>query len=92
MSSILVALGLLAYFLAGRGWQNYPTTLKGVILGLREGEPVALIETGLLLLMITPVMRVGAALAAFIRERDSSFVLISLYVLGALLFSLLTGK
>lgn len=48
-----------------------------------------LIQVGLLLLIATPVMRVAYAAWAFARQRDTLYVVITLTVLGVLLFSLL---
>lgn len=47
-----------------------------------------LIQLGLLLLIATPVARVAFSVAAFALERDSKYVVITLIVLGLLLYSL----
>ena len=55
-------------------------------------DPVTLIFAGLLLLMLTPFVRVLTAAAGFAAERDRKFVVVALVVfvmlLGELLFSL----
>jgi uncharacterized membrane protein len=48
-----------------------------------------LIQFGLLLLIATPVARVVLAVAGFYLERDHLYVVVSLIVLGILVFSLL---
>ena len=47
----------------------------------------ALIQAGLFLLVLTPVVNVALTLVAFMRQRDRTFVVISLLVLGILLFN-----
>ena len=49
----------------------------------------ALIQFGLLLLILTPVLRVVFAAVAFALERDRMYVVVSLIVLAVLLYSLL---
>jgi uncharacterized membrane protein len=49
----------------------------------------ALIQFGLLLLILTPVLRVVFAAVAFALERDRMYVVVSLIVLAILLYSLL---
>lgn len=48
----------------------------------------AVIQFGLLLLIATPIARVAFSVAAFIFERDGTYVVISAIVLAILLFSL----
>ncbi|HZW58386.1 MAG TPA: DUF1634 domain-containing protein [Nitrososphaerales archaeon] len=65
----------------------YPTTLASVISGVLQTKPFAIIELGVIVLLATPVLRVFNSLILFGLERDRSFVLITLFVLGVLLFS-----
>jgi len=53
--------------------------------------PQVVILLGLLLLIITPIARVGFALVAFALERDWAYVAITLAVLGVLLYSIGVG-
>ncbi len=46
-----------------------------------------LIMAGLILLVATPVARVAFSVLAFLREHDSVYVAVTLFVLGVLLFS-----
>ncbi len=50
-----------------------------------------IIQIGLLLLMATPVVRVIFSVFAFVRQRDRTYVVITLIVLTVLLYSLV-GK
>ena len=71
-----------------------PNDLKKPSLTIRHaftGSPEAIIEVGLLLLILTPVARVLFSVAAFALERDWMYVSMTLIVLAVLLYSLLAG-
>lgn len=63
-------------------------TVAGITQGVRRGEPGAVIQLGLLLLIATPIARVLFSAFAFAFEHDWMYVLITLIVLSILLFSL----
>lgn len=50
----------------------------------------AIIQTGILLLLLTPITRVALSLLIFLRQRDFTYVLVTAIVLAVLLHSLLT--
>ncbi len=54
-------------------------------------NPEAIIQLGLLLLILTPVTRVLFSVFAFAFERDYMYVVVTLIVLGVLLYSLLAA-
>jgi uncharacterized membrane protein len=56
-----------------------------------KGGSRGLIQLGLLLLIATPVARVLFSAFAFLRERDHTYVVITLVVLAVLLYSLFSG-
>jgi uncharacterized membrane protein len=62
--------------------------VQGVLSGVRTSKGRAIIQLGLLLLIATPVARVGLTLVAFARSRDRAYVVITAIVFGLLLFSL----
>jgi uncharacterized membrane protein len=66
----------------------YPTTLGGVLAGVLAGKPFALIELGVLVLIATPVVRVGVSIPLFWQEQDYRYATISLVVLVILLLGL----
>ncbi len=70
----------------------FPHTLRAVADGLRSGQGQAIVAVGLLLLILTPVMRVGVSIAAFARERDWAFGAITTLVFALLILSFLLGK
>jgi len=55
-------------------------------------QPQAIIASGLLLLIVTPVVSVITSVVAFAIERDLRFVVIALVVLAILISSMLIGK
>src|SRR5262249_33475839 len=65
-----------------------PTLILEAALELRSG---GLIQLGLLLLLATPVARVVFSVFAFARERDFTYVALTLIVLAVLLYSLFIG-
>jgi uncharacterized membrane protein len=63
-----------------------------VFAGLRLLRPKAIIEFGLILLIVTPVFRVAVTAIAFILERDWIYTAITLFVLAVLLTSFFLGQ
>lgn len=63
-----------------------------IVKAVRTGSGRALIQFGLLLLIGTPVARVLFSVFAFARQRDYTYVVITLIVLTVLLYSLFSGQ
>jgi uncharacterized membrane protein len=61
--------------------------LGRIVAGLGTLRPQSIIQVGILLLILTPILRVALALVGFAMERDRQYVVISAIVLGLLLFS-----
>src|SRR5579883_2679620 len=73
-------------------FKGEPAELKspsGIVTKALEGSGQAIIQLGLLLLIATPVVRVFFSALAFLRQRDYTYVVLTLIVLGVLLYSLL---
>jgi uncharacterized membrane protein len=64
-------------------------TYPGILQSAAHGQSAAIIQIGLLLLILTPVARVAIALAGFFLERDRLYVVVSLIVLVILVCSLM---
>jgi uncharacterized membrane protein len=97
-SFVMIAGGLLYMHAHSGETPNYrvfssePQRLRhfsGVFEGIKTGDPAALIQLAVLLLIATPVARVAFALIAFLIERDKLFVVISSIVLAVLLYGFL---
>jgi len=67
-------------------------SLKGAVTGIATGDPRSIIMFGLLVLIATPVARVGMCIAGFLFERDRMYVAVSSIVLAVLLYSLFLHK
>ncbi len=66
-------------------------TIWGITSDALDFRGQGLIQAGLLLLIATPVARVVVTLIAFLRQRDMTYVVVTLLVLGVLLYSLFSG-
>ncbi len=62
-----------------------------IVQAAATGRGRGLIQLGLLLLIATPVARVVFSAFAFLRQRDYTYVAITLVVLAVLLYSLFSG-
>jgi uncharacterized membrane protein len=72
-----------------RVFKSEPQALRhigGVMSGITTGDPAAIIQLAVLLLIATPVARVVFALIAFGIERDRLYTGVSALVLAVLLF------
>jgi uncharacterized membrane protein len=70
----------------------FPRTLDWFGHGLLHLDGQAVIVAGLLILILTPIVRVMVSLAGFARERDRTYVLITAAVLALLILSFALGK
>jgi uncharacterized membrane protein len=70
----------------------FPHSPGQVLAGLREFQGRSLVILGLLLLILTPVLRVAVSIFLFVYERDRVFVLITSVVLAMLLLSFVVGR
>jgi len=70
------------------------TSIRAVVGELLPPEPEAVIEAGILLLIVTPVLTVGATAIAFVLERDWLYVAITTFVFAMLLlgFAIVRGS
>ena len=75
-------------------FHGIPDELKhpgSIVRGVLAGRGRSLIQLGLLLLISTPVARVAFSVFAFARQRDWTYVGITLLVLAVLVYSLSGG-
>jgi uncharacterized membrane protein len=75
-----------------RTFAGEPVALRstgGLLRLLMKGDPAAVIQVGVLLLIATPVARVVFAVVGFALEHDRFYVRVSLTVLAVLIASLL---
>lgn len=94
-AAIVIIIGLLQYLITGNSGYSgdtFPTSFTAIVEGLLAFKAVAVIQTGLLLLILTPVFRVFVSLFVFWAEKDYRFVLITAIVLTILIVSFALGK
>ena len=65
--------------------------LKGILKNMAELKGRAIIQTGILLLIATPIARVLLSVISFLLEKDYRYVMITLLVLSVIAFSILSG-
>jgi uncharacterized membrane protein len=95
LSAILLFLGLTLWYLRG-GTTDAPgaATLPfgRFWAALTEGSGEAVVLLGLLVLVLTPLLRVVVSVAVFSVARDRAFMLVTLLVLATLLASIAVGE
>jgi uncharacterized membrane protein len=74
-----------------KGIPDFIQTAGGIIHGVFALRGQAVIQTGIVLLIATPVLRVAFAVIGFAIEKDKLYVFISLLVLAIILASMLSG-
>ena len=71
-----------------RGESSTLRSVSATLRGALHGDPRAVVQLGLVLLIATPVARVALTLAAFAAQRDRMYVAMTALVLILLLFGL----
>jgi uncharacterized membrane protein len=67
-------------------------TVPGILHEALAPHGRGLIQLGLLILIATPIARVAFSVVAFLYQRDWTYVVVTLIVLGLLVYSLLGGN
>ncbi|HEY9256979.1 DUF1634 domain-containing protein [Chitinophaga sp.] len=65
--------------------------LPGIWQGVLENRGMNIIQLGVVLLIATPIIRIAFSVIAFLIEKDYLYVVITLIVLGIILYSMLGG-
>jgi uncharacterized membrane protein len=94
-SAAIISAGLILLFVTGKtGYtgNSFPTNPLEVLRGAFMLKPYAVILTGLFVLILTPVARVGVSVIAFLKEKDYAYVIITAAVFIILIISFLLGK
>ena len=76
----------------GEGTSAFPHTIAAVVRELRHADGPAVVMAGILLLIVTPALRVVGSIVAFAHQRDRTFVVISSLVIALLILSLIVGR
>ncbi|RZL46855.1 DUF1634 domain-containing protein [Pedobacter sp. Leaf250] len=102
LASLVVFIGGLSYvfsfgslvrpdYHSFKGEESNLITFAGIFKGFFSGEAKGIIQFGVLLLILTPILRIIFSLFAFAIERDKLYVFITLIVLGIILASTFGG-
>lgn len=70
---------------------DFPTDLGAIYQGLVQGQPLAYMMFGLLLLILTPVLRVITSIISFAKMHDRLYTAITTLVLLILVFAMWLG-
>ena len=81
----------IAHYGVFRGEPPDLRSVHGIINDVLSLNPKGLIQFGLLLLIATPVARVAFSVYAFSRQRDYTYIIVTIIVLAFLVFSLAGG-
>lgn len=93
LSAVIMLVGLVLVLVHPAGLPlARPAGFAQVFLGLARGNPLAVIDLGILILVLTPIARVLLSVLIFLRERDLTYTAITLFVLLVLIISFLLGK
>lgn len=90
-SMVVLLIGLLLFALGPEGYGEVDMGFGDIARGLIAGNPIAVIDLGIILLIATPLTRVLTTLAIFIADREPRFILASLLVLGIIATAILLG-
>lgn len=94
---VVLAGGVCFFFHHGEERPDYHTfhsvpeqyrSIRGVVAAAGPSDCHAVIQLGLLLLILTPIARVAFSMVAFAFERDRTYVVLTAIVLVILLYSL----
>lgn len=102
LAFVVVLIGGAVYLL--RHWHEVPryeafwsepADLRSVLAIVKDVATLkgrSIIQFGILILIATPVARVGFSVFAFARQRDKTYVVVTLIVLSLLLYSLIGSQ
>ena len=95
LSAAIILTGFLMFLITGNSGypgDTFPTSLLLIFQGVISFKSYAIILTGLFILILTPVFRVGVSIIVFIKEKDYIFAKITALVFAILIVSFLIGK
>jgi uncharacterized membrane protein len=73
----------------GGGGHSTPVSPLDIFHGITAGNPISIIQLGLLVLILTPMTRVAMTAVLFMAQRDRVFIVITSVVFIVLLFGLI---
>ena len=85
LSFTIMIIGLAMYAMTPTEGTTLP--LDKILDGIGQGNPIAIIDLGIVILIATPLVRIIAASITFGMEKDYRFVGISLFVLAMIVLA-----
>ena len=93
VSTVLIVIGALLMVGQHEVAQTFHVTSPAAVSqALRSLRGWAVVDVGLFLLILTPVMRVAVSIIGFVRSRDRTFTVITAYVLAMLILGFFIGR
>jgi len=95
LSAVIIFIGLSMFLVSGKSGYTgnyYPTNPLEILSGIISLKSYSIILTGILILILTPVFRVGVSIIVFFQEKDFLYVKITSLVFIILLVSFILGK
>ncbi len=71
---------------------DHLTSVGGILRGVRAMRSESIVQLGIVMLILTPMLRVAFTLVAFVLQRDRVYVAITSLVLALLLYGLVFGR
>jgi uncharacterized membrane protein len=71
---------------------DHLTSIGGILRGVRESRSESIVQLGIVLLIVTPMLRVAFTLVAFVLQRDRVYIAITTVVLALLMYGLAFGR
>ena len=75
-----------------RGVPATLSSLSGILHGVVTGQRAAMVQMGLVLLILTPIARVALTLGAFVVQKDRLYVLLTTIVFAVLVYGLFWAR
>jgi len=91
ISVVTLAMGLMLYAISDGTWEHVTLSFGEIIAGIAQGNPIAVIDLGIILLIATPLSRVVAATVLFAVNRERNFVYVGIAVLLVIALAILIG-
>ena len=101
ISSVMILIGLLLFFGGDLNHGSYhkliapnysfPHSLSAIKTAIQSGNGLGFIALGVLLLILTPMLRVAVSILLFKRQKDLPMTLVTAFVLLVLISSFVVG-
>lgn len=95
LSATIIFVGLIMFLITGKSGyadNRFPITISEIFSGALALKSYAIIMVGMIILILTPVFRVGVSIIVFVREKDYLYTKITLAVFIILIISFVLGK